>query len=95
MQRSDNVHNTYVVYMIICIVNNGISSASSIAGCVAVDSVGDRTNTTCNNTILSLTPYGVSFIFFFFVFVCILRVERLLIDYWMDDWRGIGINRSY
>ena len=83
-----------IIYMIICIVNNGILSASSIAGCVAVDSVGDRTTTTCNNTILSLTPYGVSFIFFFFVFVCILRVERLLIDDLMAGWRRVGINRS-
>ena len=51
VQSRDNVHKTYVVYMIICIVNNAILSASNIAGCVVVDGVGDKTNTTCNNTI--------------------------------------------
>ena len=51
--------------MIVCIVNNGILSASNIAGGVVLDGVGDEANTTCNNTISLLTPNGVSFIFFF------------------------------
>ena len=51
--------------MIICIAFNAILSASSIAGGVVVDGVGDEANTTCNNTISLLTPNGVSSIFFF------------------------------
>ena len=80
-----NVHKTYVVYRIICIAINDILSASNIAGCVVVDSVGDKTNTTYNNIIFSLSPNGVSFIFFLFVFVCVLRVERLLMAWWWLD----------
>ena len=80
--------------MIICIAFNAILSASNIAGCVGVDCIGEETNTTYNNTISLLTPNGVSFLFLLFVFVCILRVERLLIDDRMAGWRGIEINRS-
>ena len=42
VQSSDNVHKTYVLYMIICITFNAILSASNIAGCVVVDGVDDK-----------------------------------------------------